>query len=81
MRRREFINLLGGVSAWPIVAAAQQGDAARQGRIGVVAAAPPTGDMIKAFRDETRGRGYVEGQNLTIDVAGHEALSIKIPVL
>ena len=29
---------------------------------------PPTPDMLKAFRDAMRDHGYVEGQNLTIDV-------------
>ena len=68
MRRREFISLLGGVTAWPVVAAGQQNNTARQVRIGVIAAAPPTDDMLKAFRDGMRARGYVEGQNLAIEV-------------
>ena len=68
MRRRDFISLLGGITAWPIVAAAQQTNVGRQVRIGIVAAVPPTAAMLKAFRDELRDRGYVEGQNLTIDV-------------
>jgi putative ABC transport system substrate-binding protein len=68
MRRREFISLLGGVTAWPVVAAGQQNNTARQVRIGVIAAAPPTDDMLKAFRDGMRERGYVEGQNLAIEV-------------
>ena len=68
MRRREFISLLGGVTAWPVVAAGQQTNTARQVRIGVIAPAPPTDDMLKAFRDGMRARGYVEGQNLAIEV-------------
>ena len=68
MRRREFFSLLGGVTAWPVVAAGQQNNTARQVRIGVIAAAPPTDDMLKAFRDGMRARGYVEGQNLAIEV-------------
>jgi putative ABC transport system substrate-binding protein len=69
MRRREFISALGGaVVAWPLVARAQQGDGGRQIRIGIVAPVPPTPDMLKAFRDAMRDHGYVEGQNLTIDV-------------
>src|SRR5262245_7831481 len=68
MRRREFISLLGGIAAWPRLASAQQPDVGRQVRIGLVAAVQPTAAMLKAFRDELRDRGYVEGQNLTIDV-------------
>ena len=68
MRRREFISLLGGIAAWPRLASAQQPDVGRHVRIGLVAAVSPTVAMLKAFRDELRDRGYVEGQNLTIDV-------------
>ena len=65
MRRREFIALLGGTAAWPIAARAQQ---PKVWRIGVLAAVPPIPAMLSAFRDGMRGRGYVEGQNLSIDV-------------
>jgi len=65
MRRRDFITLVGGTAAWPLAARAQQ---PKVWRIGVLAAVPPTPAMLSAFRDGMRGRGYVEGQNLTIDV-------------
>src|SRR6516165_6627539 len=65
MRRREFITLLGGVASWPLAASAQQ---PKVWRIGVLAPVPPTPVMLSAFRDSLRGRGYVEGQNLSIDV-------------
>jgi putative tryptophan/tyrosine transport system substrate-binding protein len=67
--RRQFISTLGGAAfAWPFAARAQQGNSGRQVRIGIVAPVPPTPDMLKAFRDAMRDHGYVEGQNLTIDV-------------
>jgi putative tryptophan/tyrosine transport system substrate-binding protein len=66
MRRREFITLVGGAGfAWPLAAVAQQ---PKVWRIGVLAPVPPTPVMLSAFRDGLRGRGYVEGQNLSIDV-------------
>src|SRR5271165_4345001 len=66
MRRREFITLLGGAAvAWPLAARAQQ---PKVWRIGFLAAVPPTPVILSAFRDSLRGRGYVEGQNLSIDV-------------
>src|ERR1700736_1607163 len=66
MRRRQFITLLGGAAAaWPLAAVAQQ---PKVWRIGFLAPVPPTPVMLSAFRDGLRGRGYVEGQNLSIDV-------------
>ena len=65
MRRRELITLLGGAAAWPLAAGAQQ---PKVWRIGVLAPVPLPPAMLSAFRDGMRGRGYVEGQNLSIDV-------------
>jgi putative ABC transport system substrate-binding protein len=66
MKRREFITLLGGsAAAWPLATSAQQ---PKVSRIGVLAPVPPTPAMLSAFRDGLRGRGYVEGQNLSIDI-------------
>ena len=65
MNRRTIITLIGGAAAWPLAAVAQQ---PRVWRIGVLAQVPPTPAMLSAFRDGMRGRGYVEGQNLFIDV-------------
>jgi putative ABC transport system substrate-binding protein len=68
MRRREFITLLAAATAWPIATTAQQSDSGRQVRIGLVAPVPPSPDMLNAFGDAMRDRGYVEGQNLTLYV-------------
>jgi len=65
MRRRQFVSLLGGAAAWPLAAGAQQ---PKVWRIGVLAPVPLPPAMLSAFRDGMRGRGYVEGQNLSIDV-------------
>jgi ABC-type uncharacterized transport system substrate-binding protein len=71
LKRREFFTLLGGGAvALPLAARAQQQPAStvRQARVGVLTAAPPTPAMLNAFREGMRERGYVEGQNLSIDV-------------
>jgi putative ABC transport system substrate-binding protein len=67
MRRREFIGLASGVAAWPLAARAQQ-PTGRVWRIGFLASAPPTPAMLSALRDGLRERGYLEGQNLSVDV-------------
>ena len=66
MRRREFIAGLAGVAAWPLAAVAQQ--SGRVWRVGFLGSARPTLAMLSAFRDGLRERGYIEGQNLSVDV-------------
>jgi ABC-type uncharacterized transport system substrate-binding protein len=70
MRRREFITLLGGVTAaWPLAARAQQGE--RMRRVGILIPFPPS-DMesqtrVRAFREELRNRGWTAGGNVQFD--------------
>jgi putative tryptophan/tyrosine transport system substrate-binding protein len=69
MKRREFIALLGGAAAWPVaVGAQQQTKTAAPARVGLLTVSPPTPAMLNAFREGMREHGYVEGQNLSIDV-------------
>jgi putative ABC transport system substrate-binding protein len=69
MRRREFITLVGGaaVTAWPLTARAQR---AATVRIGVFAGFTNAimGPAYRAFLDELRKGGFVEGRNLSIDL-------------
>ena len=72
MRRREFITLLGGAAAaWPFVARAQQDERARQ--IGVLMGSEPTDPQMQArigaMSHELRRLGWIEGQNLKLEVA------------
>jgi len=69
VKRREFITLLGGATAWPLAARAQQ---PKVWHVGFLAPVPPTSAMLSAIRDGLRERGYVEGQNLSIDVRWSE---------
>jgi putative ABC transport system substrate-binding protein len=70
MKRREFISLFGGVTAWPLVARAQQSD--RMRRIGMlnnfVENDRDEQAWISAFRQRLESLGWSEGRNLRIDV-------------
>jgi ABC transporter substrate binding protein len=66
LRRREFIMLLGGVAAWPLVARAQQGERVR--RVGVLAGGTATGRTeFAAFQQALEQLGWSEGRNLRIE--------------
>ena len=71
MRRREFITLVGGAVMWPFAAQAQQSTGAR--RIGILIAEAVEGDpyyedRLAAIRDKLRALGWIEGQNLKLDI-------------
>ena len=69
MRRREFITLVGGAVAWPLMARAQQAERVR--RIGMLipnfALTDREGQArVAAFLDTLRRLGWVEGRNVEI---------------
>ena len=64
MKRRDFITLVGGAAAWPLVARAQQ--AAKVVGLGYLAPARLP-NLIEALRAGLRDFGYVEGQKLAIE--------------
>jgi putative ABC transport system substrate-binding protein len=70
MRRRQFIALLGGAAAWPLAARAQQSSPPR--RVGVLMSGEETDLEFKAllavFVQGLRSLGWIDGQNLRIDV-------------
>ena len=72
MRRRDFIGgLAGSAAVWPLAARAQQiGQVARVvlwlGGLGP--SDPETQRVAAAFRESTRGLGWVDGRNLRIDL-------------
>src|SRR5215813_5963611 len=65
MRRREFITLIGGATAWPLGARAQQ--PGRTYHLGIVMPFPRDVFTATHFFDELGRRGFIERQNLTID--------------
>jgi hypothetical protein len=68
--RREFITLLGGATAWPLAASAQQ--PGKVHRVGILWAGAPSANAprMEAFRQGLRELGYVEGRNLVIAARG-----------
>ena len=70
MRRREFITLLGGASAWSLAAAAQQQKSPfRLGFVPVGSSDNPYDrSLVEAFQRGLRQVGLVENQNIVLDV-------------
>jgi putative ABC transport system substrate-binding protein len=72
MLRRSFITLLGGAAtAWSLAARAQQPDRVR--RIGILVGEAIEGDpyyegRLVAIREKLRTLGWIEGQNLKLDI-------------
>ena len=69
MRRREFISMLGGAVAWPLVANAQQAE--RMRRVGVLSAVAENDASEQrrqaAFRRRLDELGWKGGRNIQID--------------
>jgi putative tryptophan/tyrosine transport system substrate-binding protein len=69
VRRREFIAGLGGASAWPLAARAQQ--APRPRRIGILMPYSPADkawqSRVGAFRQELQRLGWTLGGNIELD--------------
>jgi len=69
MKRREFIALLSGATAWPLAARAQQSERVR--RIGFLhdyEELDPDGRVqVVAFREALEKLGWIDGRNVIID--------------
>jgi putative ABC transport system substrate-binding protein len=81
MRRRDFIEgVLGSAAAWPLPALAQQ----QPGRVRLISALtgiaddPLTKAEYAAFRQELQRLGWIEGQNVRIDVRFGEGDAARI---
>ncbi len=79
MRRREFIALLGGIAgSWSLPVRAQQASTATVGLLWP-GAGPPVSPRLELFREGLRRSGFVEDQNVAIDLryvqAGQQTLA------
>jgi putative tryptophan/tyrosine transport system substrate-binding protein len=80
MKRREFITLLGGATAWPVATSAQQSDRLR--RIGILLMGNAEAASLRAeLRESLRKSGYVEGQNLQFEVRSADGKLDLLPRL
>ena len=80
MKRREFITLLGGATAWPQAVQAQQSAMPVIGFLGQ--GTPETdADLVAALRKGLKEIDFVEGQNVAIDFRWPNGQSERLPEL
>src|SRR5579859_1209405 len=78
MRRREFINLLGGAALlWPHVCGAQQ----QLPVIGLLFGGAPGSPALPLFRRGLKEAGYVEGENVAIEFRSAKGDYDRLPEL
>ena len=82
MRRREFIQIIGGSAAsWPLAAHAQQ---TAMPVIGYLSTGTPESDdaiFLAAFREGLRATGHIEGKNVSIEFRWAEFQMDRLPAL
>jgi ABC-type uncharacterized transport system substrate-binding protein len=80
MRRREFISLVGGATAWPLAARAQH---PATPVIGFLSNSSPEADphLTAALNRGLGDNGFVDGQNLTIDYRWADGRVDRLPTM
>jgi putative tryptophan/tyrosine transport system substrate-binding protein len=81
MRRRDFIKAVAGSSAaWSLAAHAQQPTVPVVGFLRSVSLADAA-DLVTAFRQGLKEAGYIEGQNVAIELRSAEGHLDRLPAL
>src|SRR6516164_8189433 len=78
-RRRDFMTLLGGATAWPITARAQSAMPV----VGFLHSQSPDAfrEQLRGFRQGLREVGYVEGENVAIEYRFADNQNERLPAL
>ena len=82
LKRREFITLLGGATAWPLSARAQQ-PPRQHPLVGylITGTKDALAPDVSAFLNRLRDLGYIEGQNIEIAKRYADTDSARLPAL
>jgi putative ABC transport system substrate-binding protein len=80
VRRREFITLLGGATAWPLAVRAQQPATPRIGFLHS-ASPEPLQHILVGLRRGLQEGGFVEGQNVSIEYQWARGQNERLPEL
>jgi putative ABC transport system substrate-binding protein len=80
MRRRDFIILVSSVTAWPLAARAQQ---SAKPIVAFLRSEPLIDAMhlVTAFRMGLKETGYIDGQNVVLELRSAEGHSDRLPAL
>src|SRR5262245_14733786 len=80
MRRREFVGVLGAAAAWPFGVSAQEPAMQVIGFLAAASSAHRQAELA-AFQRGLKEAGYVEGQNVAIEIRWAEGQYERLPAL